>query len=124
MNTSTEFQRVPQGYSLQEYQQISKRYLKAVCRLYLIDFKCFHYSLPADCEELNGEFKAHVDEMHYAKHRKSIFDHFMNFMRATIPHNVLDVISEIACFFDSAPECKYGILYGTVGDFPERHDEL
>jgi hypothetical protein len=122
--TGPAFQKIPSGYSLTDYQPIAKKYLKAVCRIYLIDFHCFNYSLPYDCEDLHVELKNHLEELHAVNHRKTIPEHFMSFLRTALPKTILSFIGEIVCFHDPSPRCMASITHGEKGDTVERHDEL
>ena len=49
---------VPPDRKLDYHKRIAKRYLRAICRLYMVDFLCLGYALPGDCDSLYGE----VDE--------------------------------------------------------------
>lgn len=53
---------VPRGRSLSSHVQRAKRTLRLICRLYLVDFLCFRYSLPYDCEPLLLELEAVLEE--------------------------------------------------------------
>lgn len=45
----------PVGYTLTKIQQTALVYYRAICRMYLIDFFCFHYTLPKECQDLQQE---------------------------------------------------------------------
>jgi hypothetical protein len=34
---------------------IGVHYLRAICRLYLVDFLCFNYTLPKVCDDITNE---------------------------------------------------------------------
>ena len=36
---------------------IGKHYLRAICRMYLVDFICLNYKLPIECDDITNEIK-------------------------------------------------------------------
>jgi hypothetical protein len=56
--TSIYLQQTPPKYhSHQQMQKNALNYYRAVCRMFLIDFVCFNYSLPPECSDLSQEFQ-------------------------------------------------------------------
>jgi hypothetical protein len=123
-NPLTEFQKIPIGYSFTEYQKVSSIYLKAICRIYLIDFHCFNYTLPIDCESLKEELINSYEELHNQKVRRSLNDHFMKFLRSIIPFSVFQSFAYLICFTENSPDCYAKIAHGEDTDTVEIHDEL
>eukprot|EP01036_Dinobryon_divergens_P022279 gene22279-30521_t len=46
---------IPWGRSLQFHKRIARNYLRALCRLYVLDFLCMGYTLPKECHSLYNE---------------------------------------------------------------------
>ena len=49
---------IPWGRSLQLHKRIARNYLRALCRLYVLDFLCMGYTLPKECHSLYDEVDA------------------------------------------------------------------
>lgn len=120
-------QRIPPGYAVQDYQQLSKTYLKALCRVYLIDYMCLNYSLPADCQDLQVELMEVVDD-YWRYHSKSnvvYIETLSDMLRLVLPRYVMERLSVAACLFSPTPECEARFTHGvTVLDVVDRHEEL
>jgi hypothetical protein len=55
--------KIPSNHTISSFQQLSQRYLLALCRIYLSDFICGDYQLPATCSFLLNEVTAIVEEL-------------------------------------------------------------
>lgn len=120
-------QPVPPGYTATEYQRLAKQYLRAVCRVYLVDYICLNYTLPADCQSLTQEAqdsirefqRISVEQIQYTE--RSLFDN----MRGVLPQAYMRIVAAFACLTTESPECESSIVHGdSILDVVERHDEL
>jgi hypothetical protein len=123
-NRTIQFQRVPAGFTLSDYQRVAKGYVRAICRLYLIDFKCFNYTLPKECEDLEEEFQLQVSSHYAMKDLGSFQDRFLGFVRYLLPGWILDRLAYLICFMEDGPQCYVRIIHGLDETFRERHEEL
>jgi hypothetical protein len=48
---------IPRGYTQRDYQQQARLILRSICRIYLTDFLCLNYTLPADCEDMKMDWQ-------------------------------------------------------------------
>lgn len=47
------------------YAQLSRNYLRALCRIYFTDFLCARYPLPEVCLDIMDEVQSSVDELQH-----------------------------------------------------------
>jgi hypothetical protein len=123
----TNRQKIPVGYNQQEYQLQSKTYLKSLCRIYLIDYICLNYTLPADCQELQGELREVVDDywQYHAKSNVVYIETLSDVLRLFLPKSIMELLSVAACLFSPTPECESRFTHGTtVLEVTDRHEEL
>jgi hypothetical protein len=93
-------------------KQSSATYLRALCRIYLADYMCTGYDLPAMCSDLAAEYRLAAEE--YKEQNK----HFLlmhskeKTWKTHVYYYLLFIYAEIDCFFESNPQCVTDIMYG------------
>jgi hypothetical protein len=48
------------GKAVDELLAHDKRFVRALCWLYLVDYNCFNYELPKECSDIDTEWYKHV----------------------------------------------------------------
>lgn len=130
MNISEEnLKSIPSGYTQQEYRHVARQHLRAVCRIYLTDFLCLNYTLPADCSDLQQE--AEISHQTYLtqsgmQHGKAGKEFSMlDTLRMVTPVYLMEQLATALCIGNPTPECEAYIVHGESSlDYSERHDEL
>jgi hypothetical protein len=139
---------MPPGTNRDEYQKVARSYLRALCRMYLTDFTCFNYTLPADCEDMYNEVN---DAMEYYAYLHSLssgnagnaprlggntkagedvkksIDTWKDLLRLILPQDILRYLSEIVCFWEATPECHVSFVHGEhmlIEEDQRFHEEL
>jgi hypothetical protein len=115
------------GFAQQEYQQLSRTYLRALCRMYLIDYMCLNYTMPMDCQNIPTELLEVVDDHYRFKAHKQVqhFDSISDILRLFLPTTWLQRIATLACMNAPSPDCEARFVHGIqVVEDIDRHDEL
>jgi len=99
--------------SLVESTKVSAVYLRALCRVYLVDFICGDYTLPPVCTDLYSEIDTALAELNEAAHKQS-FHMSWSYIRRRIPRNALEILASFLCIFDRSPACEATIVLGEV----------
>ena len=63
---------IPWGRSVYMHKRIARKYLRALCRLYLLDFLCMGYALPEECRSLYDEVDTLISQMQSKKRFQSL----------------------------------------------------
>lgn len=94
--------------------------------MYLIDFKCTNYSLPADCASLNNELVDVVDDYIRYKEgsRVEYVDNFADMLRLVLPRSMMQLLANLVCFFAESGECDAKFVHGGKIEVIDRHEEL
>jgi len=103
------------GPSVRRQQSAAKSSLVAICRLYLIDYMCLEYPLPADCRFLQQEFDSSLEAYHARKEFVSREQNTMiAYLRAWLPEWALHIIAVAMCGW--RPECQTAVMRGLSVD--------
>lgn len=124
-------------------QAKARAFLRAICRIYLTDFLCAHYALPAECSDLTHEYKSdlkeYTDKINEGSSPSASFTAL--FMRAfrLLPVVVKHPLAELACtalavsstytafrpstMSLSLPECIAGFMHDLSLLSFENHEE-
>ena len=43
---------IPKGLSIDQHRENARKYYRAICHMYLLDFLCFSYELPTECADI------------------------------------------------------------------------
>lgn len=113
----------PIGYSLPQYKEQARKSLRALCRIYLADYLCTGYSLPADCEDLLDEVRSARSQFLALKEDVQL-DEVSDLLRLILPSSWLHWYAYFYCYNAVSPECEARVMLGAEADQPERHDEL
>jgi len=86
---------IPPEYSLNPtlYANLAKRYLVAICRIYLVDYLCTSYNLPRDCADLLYEVASHLHLTPHSPHHSPAYSHFMTLVRRKLCCNLTLITS-------------------------------
>ena len=109
-----------------DYQQQAKKYLLAICRIYLIDFTCLNYTLPAECQQLKGELFDIAEDYYKYKDGNQVqfVDNLADVLRLFLPKSVMRILANVVCVFAQSGECDAKFVHGGKIDVIDRHDEL
>jgi hypothetical protein len=99
-----------------ELQDESIKYLKAICRIYLVDYICTGYELPLPCQHLQEELQELLSDHLILTSPLSLFQKILN-----IPIIIRYYLAQIYCFRSSTPECVITFTYGE-SDFDDEND--
>lgn len=130
----------PEGISSADYKAAAHRDLRAICRMYLTDYLCTGYTLPADCASLLEEVHSSADDYRLQREQlairktastgeagsrtgESALD-VSDYMRAILSQESMKYWANFYCFFATSPNCDWEFVYGLDWDHehPERHD--
>jgi hypothetical protein len=123
-NLSDRLQPIPPGFTANDYPRVAKQYLRALCRIYLVDYVCLRYSLPEDCQDLETEMLQSFQEFQHTLRVKSSDISMYDHLRELLPKSVMRTIASYACLWSDSPECEVQIVHGSLPEDIERHDEL
>lgn len=113
----------PNSSSTFDSRKVSAIYLRALCRIYLVDFICGDYSLPPVCADLYAEVDDAISQLNEKAKQPSLWNRFrLNFIRQRIPQPLLHFIASFYCVLDRSPSCEAAIVYGEV--FDEEDDDI
>jgi hypothetical protein len=92
-------------------------YLRAFCRIYLVDYICAGYELPIICQDLYSEVKEIMIErrQNFAEKRQIGWDIF-------VPHFLKSLIADIYCFRAADPQCHADFM-SHKDFFPDDEDD-
>lgn len=95
--------------SARDMQQlrVAAKYMRAICRIYLLDFVCMGYDLPEPCADLTVELADILKSRLHPEHTS----HRRTHVWGIVPISVLRFYAEIVCTF-SLPQCVTDIVYG------------
>lgn len=99
-----------------EIQDESIKYLKAICRIYLVDYICTGYELPLPCQYLEEELHELLSDHLILNTPPTLFKKILN-----IPIIIRYYLAQIYCFRSSTPECVITFTYGE-SDFDDEND--
>jgi len=106
-------------------------YTRALCRIYLSDFVCTDYELPAVCQDMVQEIDAFTQE-YESKQKARAWAH-RSLANTLLPQWLLYILAEVPCslFADSPPACIASFVHGEAleeedayDDYDSEHDEL
>jgi hypothetical protein len=92
--------------------QTSSSYLRALCRIYLVDYMCAGYDLPSICSDLAEEYRSLADD-YIELNRPSLLarERHKSWM-SRVYYWLRFLYAEIDCFFETNPQCVTDIMYG------------
>jgi len=98
-------------------------YTRALCRIYLSDFVCADYELPAVCRDMVQEIDVFTLE-YETKQRARAWAH-RSLANTLLPQWLLYILAEVPCtlFADSPPTCIANFVHGEVLEEEDEYDE-
>ena len=87
-------------------------YIRAICRIYLVDYTCAGYELPLVCADLHAEVKAIVKQHSHVRGKKLhwAWDY-------VLPRSVKSVVGSLRCFRSRSPECYWDFMNNLTPGF-------
>ena len=83
-------------------------YLRAICRIYLIDFICGNYTLPDICSDLKSEYIQIINNYNENIILKS--SKYKIFDESTVFYTLFKKVIGFICLFYRSPECSNNFL--------------
>ena len=113
----------PLWLTLPKFRKPEIFYTRALCRIYISDFICANYELPAVCSDILDDVDAFTTE-YEVKQKDKVWEH-RSIANTIFPEWFLHAIAEIPCMFlsDSPPMCIAKFVYGNDFDEEDHYDE-
>lgn len=106
------------GHERNSRKRPAEVYLRAICRVYLMDFICGRYELPPVCAKIIDEIDRDLMDFNVDREKKKTFLGMMKmiFSREILPVSFLKGIAGLLCYFHKSPSCNAWVVYGYSGD--------
>ena len=113
----------PMWLTLPQYLVPEVVYTRALCRIYLADFVCGDYALPAVCHDIVEEMDTFTIEYENKQREKAWASRSL--AQSFLPQWLLYIIAEVPCTLlaDSPPSCIAAFVHGESLDEEDEYDE-
>jgi hypothetical protein len=102
---------VPSDKDLTTHQNDARRYLRALCRVYVADYICAGYDIPLDCADIGNEVHEQIKQ-YYSEIMVAHADTFGELIRLVLPLAATRIAATLYCWFAVSPDCEARFIFG------------